>query len=67
VTATLDDRSPATAGPVTRRPPDPAARRAALAAARDERMAYRLAIGGVLAVALLLLAASALPRLRRRP
>jgi membrane-anchored mycosin MYCP len=67
VTASLDAKPPATAGPVTRRPPDPAARRAALAAARDKRTAYWLAFGGALAVALLLLAASALPRLRRRP
>jgi membrane-anchored mycosin MYCP len=66
VTASLDAKPPATAGPVTRRPPDPAARSAALAAARDERMAYRLALGGAIAVALLLLTASALPRLRRR-
>jgi len=67
VTASLDARPPATAGPVTRRPPDPAARRAALAAARDERTAYRLALGGGVAVVLLLLAASAIPHLRRRP
>jgi type VII secretion-associated serine protease mycosin len=67
VTASLDARPAAVAGPVTRRPPDPAARRAAIAAARDERTAYRLALGGVAAVALLLLVASALPRLRRRP
>jgi membrane-anchored mycosin MYCP len=65
VTESLDAKAPATAGPVTHRPPDPAARRAALAAARDERMAYRLALGGALAVALLLLAASALRRGRR--
>jgi type VII secretion-associated serine protease mycosin len=65
VTASLDGGPAATAGPVTRRPPDPAAQRAALAAAREERTAYRIAAGGALAVALLLLAASALPRLRR--
>ena len=66
VTASLDARPAAVAGPVTRRPPDPAARRAAIAAARDERTAYRLALGGLTLVALLLHAASALPLLRRR-
>jgi type VII secretion-associated serine protease mycosin len=66
VTASLNGKPAATASPVTRRPPDPAAQRAALAAARDERVAFRIAVGGALAVVLLLLAASALPRLRRR-
>lgn len=67
VTASLDGRPEGTAGPITRRPPDPETRRAALAAAHDERTAYRLAGGGMLAVALLLVAAGALPRLCRRP
>jgi type VII secretion-associated serine protease mycosin len=65
VTESLAEKAAATAGPVTRRPPDPDARRAAIAAARNERTAYRIALGGAVAVVLLLLAASAVPRLRR--
>jgi type VII secretion-associated serine protease mycosin len=66
VTASLEEKPAAAAGAVTRRPPDPAARRAARAAARDRRLAYGMALGGAVAVGLLLLTASALPRLRRR-
>jgi type VII secretion-associated serine protease mycosin len=66
VTASLVKKPAATAGPVDRRPPDPAARRTAMEAARDQRIAFRAALAGALAVALLLLMASALSRLRRR-